>query len=150
MLADLLKLLRGEAEPSALSTEDQKLALAALMVRVARADHDYAASEVAMIDSVLKRRFELDDAAAAAIRADAETLEAQAPDTVRFTRTIKDTVPYETRDAIAEALWSIALADGDRADEENALLRMVVNLLGITDQDSALARQRAEAAIGSQ
>ena len=41
-----------------------------------------------------------------------------------------------------EALWEVVLADGERAKEEDALLRLVSNLLGVTDQESARARQR--------
>jgi uncharacterized tellurite resistance protein B-like protein len=43
-------------------------------------------------------------------------------------------------------LWQVVMADGHRSDEENALLRLVANLIGVTDKDSALARQRVEAA----
>ncbi len=42
-----------------------------------------------------------------------------------------------------EALWQIALADGARDDDEDALLRLVAKLLGISDVDNAAARQRA-------
>jgi uncharacterized tellurite resistance protein B-like protein len=41
-----------------------------------------------------------------------------------------------------EALWQVALADGNRDAEEDALLRLVVSLLGVTDVDSASARRR--------
>ncbi|NNK17503.1 MAG: TerB family tellurite resistance protein, partial [Sulfitobacter sp.] len=40
--------------------------------------------------------------------------------------------------------WKVVLADGTRTDEENALLRLVANLLGVTDTDSAMARQRVD------
>jgi uncharacterized tellurite resistance protein B-like protein len=73
---------------------------------------------------------------------DAESLESEAPDTVRFTRAIKDAVPYEERIAVIEALWQVALADGERESHEDSLLRLVSNFLGISDRDSALARQR--------
>ena len=43
-----------------------------------------------------------------------------------------------------EALWGVVLADGVREAEENALLRLVANLLGVNDRDSNLARQRVE------
>ena len=76
----------------------------------------------------------------------ANALESEAPDTVRFTRAIKDAVPYEDRRAVVEALWQVVLADGDRADEENALMRLTANLLGVSDCDSALARQKAQKA----
>jgi uncharacterized tellurite resistance protein B-like protein len=49
----------------------------------------------------------------------------------------------EDRGAVVEELWLVALADGQRDAEEDGVLRLVANLLGINDRDSALARQRA-------
>ncbi len=72
-------------------------------------------------------------------------MEAQAPDTVRFTRAIKDAVAYDDRLDVVESLWAIALADGERDEHENSLMRMVAPMLGINDRDSNLARQRVEA-----
>lgn len=143
MFGEFLRRLTAPS-PAPLPESDARLALAALLVRVARADHDYAATEVAQIDAILSARFGLQLAEAAELRDQAETLETEAPDTVRFTRAIKDAVAYEDRLGVVEALWSVALADGGRADEENALLRLTANLLGVTDQDSARARHRAE------
>jgi len=51
-------------------------------------------------------------------------------------------VAYEDRRAVVEAAWSVVLADGQRADEEDALLRLVASLLGVSDMDSARARQK--------
>lgn len=143
MFADLLKRLTAP-EPDQLPDEDARLALTALLVRVARTDGHYAAAEKAEIDATMSRRYGLEPRAMASLRQQAEALEAEAPDTVRFTRAIKDAVAYDQRLAVIEALWSVVLADGERAQEENALLRLVASLLGIEDRDSALARQRVE------
>ena len=70
------------------------------------------------------------------------TLESEAPDTVRFTRAIKEAVPYEERLGVIEALWQVVMADGQRDPEEDALLRLTASLLGVTDQDSNAARLR--------
>ncbi|WP_185802800.1 TerB family tellurite resistance protein [Pontivivens nitratireducens] len=143
MFADLLRKLTGTPEDTTLDASDARLAMAALLVRVARADDLYHPAEVARIDAVLRHRYGLIEADAVSLRTEAEALEAQASDTVRFTRLIKDAVPYEERDAVIEAMWYVALSDDDRSEDENALLRMVANLIGVTDRDSALARQRA-------
>ena len=50
-------------------------------------------------------------------------------------------MPYEERIGVVEALWRIAATDGINADEQG-LMRLVANLLGVSDQDSGLARQR--------
>jgi uncharacterized tellurite resistance protein B-like protein len=141
MFADFLKRLTAPA-PTQLPDADARLALTALLVRVARTDGEYDADEMAHIDAITATRYGLDTPAALELRKDAEQLEAEAPDTVRFTRAIKDAVAYEDRVAVIEALWKVALADGERSKEEDAVLRLVSNLLGITDRDSALARQR--------
>ena len=144
MFADFLKRLTAPG-PAPLPDEDARLALTALLVRIAKSDGDYAADEVNRIDRITAKRYGLSPFETAKLRGEAETLEAEAPDTVRFTRAIKDAVAYDDRIAVIEALWSVVLADGVREDEENALLRLVAGLLGVTDRDSALARQRVEA-----
>ena len=133
-------MLEPQAEP--LHDEDARLAMTALLVRLARADNEYAAAEIHRITQVIMARYELAEPEAIALRETAETLEQEAPDTVRFTRAIKDRVAYEDRIAIVEASWQLALADGNRDAEEDALLRLVVSLLGVTDVDSASARRR--------
>ena len=97
-----------------------------------------------MIERVIAARFGLSAAEATALLRDAETLESEAPDTVRFTRAIKDAVAYEDRLGVIEALWTVALADGARDDAEDAILRLSAKLLGVSDMDSARARQRAQ------
>lgn len=144
MFADLIRRLTAP-EPEPLPFDDARLALAALLVRIARSDGDYAQVEVDRIDRLLSARYDLGPFEATKLRTDAETLETEAPDTVRFTRAIKDAVPYEDRARVVESLWDIVLADGERDHEEDALLRMVAPMLGINDRDSNLARQRVEA-----
>jgi uncharacterized tellurite resistance protein B-like protein len=143
MLQAILRALSAPA-PDRLPDEDARLALAALLVRVAKTDGLYAAEEVERIDRALSVRYALGPFEVARLRAEAEALEAQAPDTVRFTRALKSATALEDRAGLMQALWSVALADGARDAEEDRLLRMVANLLGLTDVESNLARQRAE------
>ncbi|WP_212524472.1 TerB family tellurite resistance protein [Actibacterium sp. MT2.3-13A] len=147
MLGDILKRLI-QPEPAPLSDPDARLALGALLVRIAHSDSEYTHEEAARIERILAARYGLAPAAAVALRHQAEELEREAPDTVRFTRAIKDAVPYEDREAVVEALWEVVLADGIRDHEEDAMLRLLANLLGINDRDSNIARQRVEARRG--
>ena len=150
MISDLIKLFTAqETEPQEISADDERLALSALLVRAARIDGDYLQHEQDVIDHVLRERFSLTDEESIKIREEAEILEKEAPDTVRFTRVIKQTVPYEHRTAIIVALWTVVLADDNRDAEENGFLRLVTHLLGVADRDSGLARQRAARAFGN-
>ena len=142
-MIDILRRLLAP-EPDRLPEPDARLAMAALLVRIARTDGLYSAEEVERIDRVLAQYHGLDPFAAAGLRSEAEDLERQAPDTVRFTRALKLGIPLEGRSGLMTALWSVALADGLRDAEEDRLMRLVANLLGLTDVDSAQARQKAE------
>ena len=142
MFGDFIRRLTA-ADPAPLPEADARLAMTALLVRIARSDHNYSDAEIVQIDRITTQRYGLSEQDARQLRQQAESLEAEAPDTVRFTRAIKDAVDYDDRRAVIESLWQVALADGSRADEENALMRLAANLLGVSDRDSAIARQRA-------
>lgn len=144
MFQDFLRRLTAPA-PAPLNEIDSRLALGALLVRVARTDGDYAQVEIQQIDHALMTRYGLSPADAAALRAECEELEAQAPDTVRFTRAIKEAVSYENRLSVIEALWAVVMADGVRDHEEDSMMRMTASLLGVSDQDSHSARIKVSA-----
>ena len=142
MFQSLIDLFTTPDARADLQPEDARAALATLLVRIARADDHYATEEQQMITNVLKTRYQLSETDAQQLKADAETLEEQAPDTVRFTKIVKEAVPYEDRSGVVETLWQVALADGTRDHEEDGFIRLVVNLLGVNDRDSGLARQK--------
>jgi uncharacterized tellurite resistance protein B-like protein len=146
-MLSLLKRLMAPS-PAPLDAVEARLALSALMVRLARADGIYDMVEAAEITRLVMERYALDRASAEDLRTEAEELEADAPDTVRFTRAIREAVPYEDRLGVVEDLWAVVLADGGRDHEEDGLMRLAVSLLGVSDQDSALARHRVEARRG--
>ena len=72
----------------------------------------YAAEEVERIDRVLAAQLRPWPVRGRKAAPEAEELEAEAPDTVRFTRALKDAVALEDRVELMTALWSVALADG--------------------------------------
>ena len=144
MFADFLKRLTAPA-PDQLADDDARLALGALLVRVAKSDEHYDDIEAMRIEQILGQRYGINSAEAGQLRSQCEELEFQAPDTVRFTRSIKDFVPHEDRIGVVEDLWSVVLADGVRDADENSLLRLVANLLGVSDVQSATARQKVQA-----
>ena len=143
MFRNLLSRLLDAAQPAPLSAQDAEVAIAALLVRIARADDHYGEVEQHRIDQVLARRRGLASAVAAERRAAAEMIEAEAPDTVRFTRIIKDRIELADRHDVLAAMWEVAYADGQRSAEEESLVRLVAGLLGVNDRESGLARQRA-------
>lgn len=152
MFRNLLTRLFSEDEPTRhpLGGADGELAIAALLIRVARADDRYSEDEQHRIEAILARRSGLSHAQAGEQHAAAEMIEAEAPDTVRLTRCIKERVALEDRVGVIAALWEVALADGSRSAEEEASMRLAAGLLGVNDVDSALARRQAAEELGPQ
>ena len=147
MFKTLLGLLAAP-HPDPLTADDAELALAALLVRLARSDGRYDEAEQIRIDRILAARRGLGSFEATELRRSAEALEETAPDTVRFTRALKDKIAHDDRIAVIEAMWEVALADEARAPDEEAMIRLAASLLGINDRDSAFARQRVLAREG--
>ena len=89
----LKSLLEPQAEP--LQDDDARLAMTALLVRLARADNEYAAAEIHRITQVIMARYELAEPEAIPHRYTADTYEQEAPHTVRIPPATKATVAYE-------------------------------------------------------
>jgi len=143
MFDSLFKRLRADPAPDPLEADDARLALAALLVRLARVDHDYADIEKAQIDEIVAKRYGLSTEEAATLRQGAEVVESTVGDTVHLTRLIKEAIPYIDRFALVVDLWRLVFADDTRDHRENAFLRLVAKLVGVNDVDSAMARQEA-------
>lgn len=143
MLRNILdRLFTDQPSEAPLAANDAEMAIAALLVRIARTDGEYSAAEKRRIDLILQQLQSVSAADAGTRRREAEAIEAEAPDTVRFTRLIKDRIPLDDRHAVIGAMWDVALADSERHAEEDSLIRLAARLLGINDRDSALQRQR--------
>ena len=133
--------LRGGVPEPALPEPDEKLALGALLVRVAKSDRHYDAAEIGEIDRILAGTFHLNPVEAAKMRATCEKLDAAAPGTPDFALLIRQNVDYPHRLEMVRALWRVIMADGAHAPEEDATLREIETMLGIDATDSPLAGQ---------
>lgn len=131
----------GHAE---LQPEDARLAIASVLVMAARADGKYDDDEAAVIDRVLAKRFGLTAELARGLRERGEEAEAESIDIYQFTKAIRTAIPIEDRIAIIEELWGVVLSDGVRDPHEDTLMRQIVDRLGLSPMDSALARQKVQ------
>jgi len=144
MAIDFFKRLLRTTAPAELPADDARSAIAAVLVMAARADGEYGDVERSMVDQALTTRFGLDAASAAALRTEGEDAEVESIDIYQFTKAIRMSIAYEDRIAIVEALWAVVLADGSRDPQEDTLMRQLVDRLGLSPMDSALARQKVQ------
>ncbi|SEO63355.1 Uncharacterized conserved protein, tellurite resistance protein B (TerB) family [Salinihabitans flavidus] len=140
MWEGLLNRLRGHNPAPALPEPDHQLALGALLVRVAKSDRHYDATEIGEIDRILAASFNLKPVEAARMRATCEKLEKQAPGTADFARIIVQTVDYPHRLDMVHALWRVIMADGMDTPEEDATLHEIERALAIDPGDSPVPR----------
>ncbi len=136
--------------PAPLPDPDERLALAALMVRVAMSDRNYQLSEISRIDRLLRRLFGLKPIEAAQMRATAEKLARLSPDGDAFAHLIRETVRFDARLEALEALWEVVLADGSADAPELEVLEAAREALGLSEGDSARARSLAEGVTGGE
>jgi len=141
MLDALKRLFAGDTTPEETALSPA-LSTAVLLVEAALSDGVYADAEEAEILGVLQTGFDLSAPAAAELLADAKALADTAVDHYRVTKVVK-TLPHDQRISILTDLWGVVLADGDRDAHEDALIRRLAPLLGLSDRDRALARQAA-------
>ena len=134
---------RRAPTPEPLPQPNPQLALGALLVRVAFADKNYRASEIGQIDRILAQTFDIGPIDAAKLRAVCEKLEHDAPETPEFARILREEVAYADRLALGEAMWSVALADGHRDEQEEIQLLAIETALGLTDLDIEALRKKA-------
>lgn len=139
LFGKLAAFLTPPQEAAAPAHDPIALAMAALMVRLARADGEFDPDERAAILAALDARFGEGEALLSA----AEKAEENAIDHHQFTRVVKAAYAPEERGALLEELWSVVFADGARDDGESALMRQFGSLLHVSDQEIAKARQRA-------
>ena len=123
---------------------DARLALGALMVRVAKSDHVYRVEEISQIDRLLAKLNDLNPVDAAKLRATCEKLEAQAPETAEFAALIRQSVSMDQRIAALLALWQVTLADGVRHQEEIDVVQEVRIALGLSEEISADLQAKAK------
>jgi uncharacterized tellurite resistance protein B-like protein len=91
---------------------------------------------------VVKRRFELDDAAADELIDKATTAEHEAVDLYHFTSLLNRALDEPGRARVIEMMWEIVYADGRRDELEDNLLWRAADLLGVSPRERIELRRR--------
>lgn len=142
MLNDLLSRL-FRADPTPLPEPDARLALGALLVRMARADRAYLLEEIEQIDTILAERGGLNPVEAAKMRALCERLADQMPETEQAAAIIRAATSDDEREATVRALWRVSLADGITPEAEEQLLVEAERALGVSPERALHLRLQA-------
>lgn len=125
----LLKDLFATADQEERSEHDIRLAAAALLIEVARADHEQDAAEDQVMASLLARSLELPEAEVAQLLTEATTAVDEATSLYEFTRLVNEHYELPEKRRLIEAMWQVAFADNDLDKYEEHIIRRVAELI---------------------
>ncbi len=144
MIERLLDLLAGRGEwSSEKPVNDLALAVAALLVELARMDDRINAGERRTIEQLLSRMFKLGADGAQSLVEQADREMQRSTQYFPFTQQICRHASAEMRVQIIEMLWTVAYSDGALNPDEDALIRQIAGLIQVSDWERGAARKRA-------
>jgi uncharacterized tellurite resistance protein B-like protein len=120
-----------------------RLATAALLVEVVRADFGVDQAELEATLRVLEKQFELDAQESKALLKLAREESEQAVSLHAFTRLINENYDAQSKERVIELMWQIAYADGVKDKHEEHLIRKVADLLYVPHVRFVKARHAA-------
>jgi len=116
-------------------TDRQQLALASLLVEMARADFDESHDEHSLIIEMLAAHYDLSSAEALELLNKARSANDNAVCLFDFTRALHKTLDAEQKQEVIRLLWRLALADARLNKYEDFLVRKVADLLYVPHSD---------------
>jgi uncharacterized tellurite resistance protein B-like protein len=144
MIDRLLDLLAGRGEWTLEKpVNDLPLAVAALLVELARMDDKVNAGERRTIEQLLARMFSLDPNGAQSLVERAAKEMQRSAQYFPFTQQICRHASADMRVQIIEMMWTVAYSDGALDPDEDALIRQVAGLIQVSDWERGAARKRA-------
>src|SRR5262245_14465009 len=144
------ELAGGDKHPSRFEEGDYRLAAAALLVHAASIDGSISDLERAKLHAVLKRCFDLDDAAADELVTKATAAEQEAIDLYHFTSQLNRSLDEAGRRRMVEMMWQVVYADRRVTEFEDNLIWRAADLLGVSSRERIELRQQVAASRGSE
>ena len=147
MLDALKRLFEDRGASAAPSTDDGerdlRLATAALLFEVVRADGTVDESERAIMRTAVQSTFDLAPGELDELMRTAETASTQAVSLYEFTQVLHAALSPEEKKRIVELLWLVAFADSRKDPLEEHMIRKIAGLLGVSHPDFIDAKIRA-------
>lgn len=142
MLKRLLQVFAPQGEQASAQVERIPLAAAVLLLEVAHADGDYHSEEEKLIGELLKRHFSVADELLDELLALAEDARHSSSDLHQYTRDINKAFTQQEKELIIEAVWQLVYADGRLDHFEEALMRQLGTLIGLSHRQLIEAKLR--------
>ncbi|MCW8860567.1 MAG: TerB family tellurite resistance protein [Deltaproteobacteria bacterium] len=147
MLKRLLQVFATPTEQEATATVEKiPLAAAVLLLEVAHTDGEFHHSEQALLGSLLKEHFSVTEEALEELLELADETRRNSHDLHQFTREINKNFSQSEKEQIIEAVWQLVYADGRLDHYEEALMRQLGSLIGLSHRQLIDAKLRVSKA----
>lgn len=138
--------LKGEPAGSPEDAEHSlRLATAALLFEVVRADGHVQDDERAAMRAALRSTFDLTAEELDALLGDAEASSRQAVSLYEFTKVVDTSFTLDEKKRVVELLWLVAFSDSQKHTLEEPLIRTIAGLLHVSHPEFIDAKIRARA-----
>ena len=146
----ILSRLPGAPEKSsdALTASDPRVAAAALLLHLIDADGERKEVEMASLHELVTEAYGLDEPAADAVIAAADTAVHDTVDLYTFTSTLVRDVDHDDRVEFVERMWEIVYADNALHELEEHVLWRIGELIGVERSRQIELRRRVQERLG--
>ncbi|HSC69371.1 MAG TPA: TerB family tellurite resistance protein [Cellvibrio sp.] len=134
----------GGASPT-LSDHQKQLAVAALLVEVAMADHQFASQEIDNLSVILERKFSLAQDELADLINLAKNETNHATSLHQFTQLINQYCSTEEKFNLMKAMWEMAYSDGNLDKYEDYIIRKIADLIYVPHTEFIRAKSVVKA-----
>jgi uncharacterized tellurite resistance protein B-like protein len=130
-----------------LSDHQKQLAVAALLVEVAMADHQFSEVEMNNLSVILERKFSLSNDELTELISLAKNETNHATSLHQFTQLINQYCTTEEKFKLMRAMWEMAYADGDLDKYEDYIIRKVADLIYVPHTEFIRAKSLVKASL---
>ena len=154
MLDSLKRLFQDRVAPRIAQSSPEarehglRLAAAALLFEVVRADGTVKPEELAVMRAAVQSTFALARDEAEELVRLAEEASRGAASLYEFTSLVDRELPFDDKKRLVELLWLVAFADAEKDAQEELIVRQVAGLLHVPHPDFIDAKIRARAQSG--
>lgn len=154
MLNKLSRFIERHLQPadgvsSSLSDHQKQVAIAALLVEVAIADHSFSEMELLNLGNILTQKFNLSIEERDELINLAQNETNNATSLHQFTQLVNQSCTAEEKFKLMKAMWEIAYADGNLNKYEDYVIRKVADLIYVPHSEFIRAKSLIKSALSS-
>jgi len=134
-IRELIAEISGDDPPTTFAADDQRLAVAALLVHIVAIDGTVTDHERAKLRQLLADHYTLSSEDTEELIAEAKRRDDEAVDLYGFTSVLKRVLPEKERREVIAMMWEMVYADGDASEFEDNIVWRVAELLGVSSRE---------------